>query len=262
MAGKIIVHGYKQPIFGKGAVTLLIDGAAVATVCKKECVEIPITHTCVFSTHIGASTPCFVQVKNGTEVEIQLINKPGKTIAKILRETVTDANAPEVDPGVELGEKPKYEVEGARGRYLRVYEDKCIISTKPTVGAFITGNASDGDKEIYYADVLGVQYKKPGYQLGYLQLETASALMNNRNDNFFNENSFTFGENVMVEVEQVVAFIKKKIDLIKKQKNAPVAPTAEAFSAADELKKFKELLDMGVITQEEFDAKKKELLGL
>lgn len=35
-----------------------------------------------------------------------------------------------------------------------------------------------------------------------------------------------------------------------------------AVSAADELKKFKELLDMGAITQEEFDAKKKQLLGL
>lgn len=33
-------------------------------------------------------------------------------------------------------------------------------------------------------------------------------------------------------------------------------------SNADELKKYKELLDMGIITQEEFDAKKKELLGL
>ncbi len=31
---------------------------------------------------------------------------------------------------------------------------------------------------------------------------------------------------------------------------------------ADELKKFKELLDMGVITKEEFDQKKKQLLGL
>lgn len=31
---------------------------------------------------------------------------------------------------------------------------------------------------------------------------------------------------------------------------------------ADELKKFKELLDIGVITQVEFDAKKKQLLGL
>lgn len=33
-------------------------------------------------------------------------------------------------------------------------------------------------------------------------------------------------------------------------------------SNADELKKFKDLLDNGVITQEEFDAKKKQLLGL
>ena len=33
-------------------------------------------------------------------------------------------------------------------------------------------------------------------------------------------------------------------------------------SNADELKKFKELLDSGIITQEEFDAKKKQILGL
>lgn len=43
------------------------------------------------------------------------------------------------------------------------------------------------------------------------------------------------------------------------QKNTPQQTTV---SAADELKKFKELLDIGAITQEEFDAKKKELLGL
>ena len=35
----------------------------------------------------------------------------------------------------------------------------------------------------------------------------------------------------------------------------------QAASAADELKKFKELLDAGIITQEEFDQKKKQLLG-
>ena len=40
-------------------------------------------------------------------------------------------------------------------------------------------------------------------------------------------------------------------------------PTAKApTSSADELKKYKDLLDKGVITQEEFDAKKKQLLGL
>ena len=40
------------------------------------------------------------------------------------------------------------------------------------------------------------------------------------------------------------------------------ATVVQQTSAADEIKKFKELLDMGVITQEEFDAKKKQLLGL
>ena len=30
----------------------------------------------------------------------------------------------------------------------------------------------------------------------------------------------------------------------------------------DELKKLKELLDLGIVTQEEFDAKKKQLPGL
>ena len=33
-------------------------------------------------------------------------------------------------------------------------------------------------------------------------------------------------------------------------------------SNADELKKYKDLLDSGVITQEEFDEKKKQLLGI
>lgn len=44
--------------------------------------------------------------------------------------------------------------------------------------------------------------------------------------------------------------------------NMEATQMVQQGSAADELKKFKELLDMGVITQEEFDAKKKQLLGL
>lgn len=46
-------------------------------------------------------------------------------------------------------------------------------------------------------------------------------------------------------------------DLVKLSTNGD-----SSVSAADEIKKFKELLDSGIITQEEFDAKKKQLLGL
>lgn len=42
----------------------------------------------------------------------------------------------------------------------------------------------------------------------------------------------------------------------------PASPATVSVSSADELKKFKELLDMGAITQEEFDAKKKQILGI
>ena len=51
------------------------------------------------------------------------------------------------------------------------------------------------------------------------------------------------------------------IDEEKKISN-PTTTVIQNTSAAEEIKQFKELLDNGVITQEEFDAKKKELLGL
>ena len=50
-------------------------------------------------------------------------------------------------------------------------------------------------------------------------------------------------------------------DDIAKSKE-PQGTVIQQASAADELKKFKDLLDMGVISQDEFDAKKKQLLGL
>ena len=57
-----------------------------------------------------------------------------------------------------------------------------------------------------------------------------------------------------------------KILLERQEKaKAPAASPAQTVvnpTSADELKKYKELLDSGVITQEEFDAKKKQLLGL
>ena len=57
--------------------------------------------------------------------------------------------------------------------------------------------------------------------------------------------------------------IQKIVNDYQSKKEAQSATTfVQQTSAADELKKFKELLDMGVITQEEFDAKKTQVLGL
>ena len=58
-------------------------------------------------------------------------------------------------------------------------------------------------------------------------------------------------------------------DLTEEQYKAEVIKESKAqaevkapASAAEQIKQFKELLDSGIITQEEFDAKKKQLLGL
>lgn len=52
--------------------------------------------------------------------------------------------------------------------------------------------------------------------------------------------------------------------LLTARQNKPQVAVQQKIpqSSADELKKFKELLDSGAITQEEYDAKKKQLLGL
>ena len=52
--------------------------------------------------------------------------------------------------------------------------------------------------------------------------------------------------------------------LIERQNknNSGTSSAGVGMHSTDELKKYKELLDSGVITQEEFDAKKKQLLGL
>ena len=60
----------------------------------------------------------------------------------------------------------------------------------------------------------------------------------------------------------VGADIRKALEEYKNNDTIQVAAPVAALSPAEELKKFKELLDMGIISQEEFDAKKKQLLGL
>lgn len=56
--------------------------------------------------------------------------------------------------------------------------------------------------------------------------------------------------------------VNREVEKYKQSQKVPVSQVINSASTADELLKFKELLDMGVLTPEEFDVKKKELLGL
>ena len=156
------------------------------------------------------------------------------------------------------------EFDGNMGKVLKVYEDRCVISTKVGLKAAMFGNLVNGDKEFYYADITSVQFKNLGMTTGYLQFEYAGSHSGN---NFVSENSFTFSsslgtkkyEELKTIMPVVYEYIQERIKEAKKMKNSA---TVVEVSGADELKKFKELLDMGIISQEEFDAKKKQILGL
>ena len=56
--------------------------------------------------------------------------------------------------------------------------------------------------------------------------------------------------------------VNEQVELYKKNKNISKSQVLNNISPADELIKYKQLLDMGALTKEEFDKKKKELLGV
>ena len=69
------------------------------------------------------------------------------------------------------------------------------------------------------------------------------------------QSSYTTAQNIL-SVLQIISEgnIRTQEEVVQQQ--------GSTNSVADEIMKFKELLDKGVITQEEFEAKKKQLLNL
>ena len=72
------------------------------------------------------------------------------------------------------------------------------------------------------------------------------------------ENTIIVDNNNLVKAKEVVKYIETKRKNLKSSNSS----SSQGVSSADEIAKFKKLLDDGTITQEEFDAKKKQLLGL
>ena len=173
---------------------------------------------------------------------------------------------------VTMEERIKMRPEGVRycminnsGKILDVYDNRVVFTSTHSTSTLVTGalfgtSVTQGEKTIYYKDAVGVQYKPSSVLDGYIQVETAAGGVSSSSSQYGGENAIQFsGKERNAEAETIVAFIKKKIDELK---NMPVGGVVQQISPAEELKKCKELLDLGIISQEEFDAKKKELLGL
>lgn len=167
--------------------------------------------------------------------------------------------------GVEKGYL--YSLSAHTGTTLEVYDTYLILNFMRTGGfATVTANVysggTTGGKRINFTDLTAIQFKEPaGVTVGFIQFsypgshEFRGGVVDAIND----ENAIPVSPQNLAIARQIVDYIEQRRVELRTPQPAIAAP---AISAADELRKFKELMDMGVITQEEFDAKKKQLLGL
>ena len=162
----------------------------------------------------------------------------------------------------EMEEGLVYNFNGGAGDILLVYEDRIVIRRVGLGNALIMG--LKGDKTIFFSDITSIQHKAAGtgFTAGYIQFslpggkEPQGGVWQAVHD----ENTITFKENTK-EVGEMVKYLQDRLREVKSPK-PQVATVVNQVSAADELLKFKGLLDAGVLTQEEFDKKKAELLNM
>lgn len=118
-------------------------------------------------------------------------------------------------------------------------------------------NNGGGDKNILISSLSGVQIKKPGFTTGYIQF-------------IFSGSKDSTGSFSAVKDENTVIFNKPEYDqalelrdYVEEFMNQPSTSqtAATSISIADELLKLKQLLDAGVLSQEEFDTQKTKLLN-
>ncbi|PEP09865.1 DUF4429 domain-containing protein [Bacillus wiedmannii] len=117
----------------------------------------------------------------------------------------------------------------------------------------------DGEKTIDINNMTGIQIKKANFFTnGYIQFifmgsqESKRGVMAAATD----ENTVMFTKREQKMAEEIKEYIESI--LVNKSKSQ----VAVSVSGADEILKYKELLDQGIITEEDFQAKKKQLLGI
>ncbi|MFQ6092918.1 MAG: SHOCT domain-containing protein, partial [bacterium] len=148
-------------------------------------------------------------------------------------------------------EKVLMEAKGVSGQ-IEVLEDKVRIKRKGLTG-FLT-HGLKGDKEILIAHISSIQFKKAGIMTnGYIQFaylggqEAKGGLFEATKD----ENTVMFN-----------TFQQKSFEAIKQtieQRMAASKTGAKATLNLDELEKLASLRDRGIITEEEFNTKKRQL---
>lgn len=116
-----------------------------------------------------------------------------------------------------------------------------------------------GKKTLYYDDFTAVEFKENKLlTYGYIQFNVPGHKRNTASP-ISDEYSFSFGKDHQTIAKKIY---EKILENKRKSKSSSGMTIINQSSAADEILKLKQLLDSGVLTQDEFDAKKKQLLGI
>ena len=165
------------------------------------------------------------------------------------------------EDAAQIEPKPIQAISIAKGRNgsIELYQDKVTIKRKGAL-AFLTQGLK-GDKDIRLTQVSAVQFKNAGIMTsGYLQLtvtggnESRGGLFAGVND----ENTVMFLKKNQPEFIKIKKDIESKLSLIDSAQTVNAGTT----SNLDELEKLASLRDKDIITEDEFNLKKKQLLGL
>lgn len=151
-------------------------------------------------------------------------------------------------------EEQKYYLKGINGQ-LYVYEKKIEIARKGLFAMSMQG--LKGVKTIPISEIKSIQFKPAKLSVGYIQFAVGGGIEGRRGlrEAYYDENTITF----KYPNNQIAEVIKNYIEnLIINRNNKPTFPS---ILAADELKKYKELLDSGAITLDEFEEKKNKILN-
>lgn len=157
----------------------------------------------------------------------------------------------------------KYLLTSKTGSKLEVYDNYVMLYFMPvgSLMANIIRGGNTGGKRIDISDITSIQFKEPsGASVGFIQISYPGSI--DRKDGVIgavnDENTIIIDNNNLAKAKEVVKYIETKRENLKSSNPS----FSQNISSADEIAKYKKLLDEGVITQEEFDAKKKQLLGL
>lgn len=137
-----------------------------------------------------------------------------------------------------------------------VLTDTGVLIKRGIKGALLGGGFLRGDKTIPYSSIVAVQLKKAGLTAGYLQLtlaggsEAKGGLFQATKD----ENTIMFYNWANKSFEEGKKLIEERISEAKH--------SSKSGSHLDDLEKLAELKKKGIITDSEFNQKKKQLLGL